>query len=134
MRGKRVATGDEAEIDLTPMLDIVFIMLIFFIVTSTFIKEPGVDIERPDAETTEKVKTVAVLIAITSDNRIFIDKKEIDLRAVRGSVERMLAENPNGAIVIQADKDSEAGVMMKVMESVRDAGAPATKISTNKID
>lgn len=134
MRGKRVATGEEAEIDLTPMLDIVFIMLIFFIVTSTFIKEPGVDIERPDAETTEKVKTVAVLIAITSDNRIFIDKKEIDLRAVRGSVERMLAENPNGAIVIQADKDSEAGVMMKVMESVRDAGAPATKISTNKTD
>ena len=134
MRGKRVATGDEAEIDLTPMLDIVFIMLIFFIVTSTFIKEPGVDIERPDAETTEKVKTVAVLIAITADNRIYIDKKEIDLRAVRGSVERMLAENPNGAIVIQADKDSEAGIMMKVMESVRDAGAPATKISTNKID
>ncbi len=134
MRGKRVATGEEAEIDLTPMLDIVFIMLIFFIVTSTFIKEPGVDIERPDAETTEKVKTVAVLIAITADNRIFIDKKEIDLRAVRGSVERMLAENPNGAIVIQADKDSEAGVMMKVMESVRDAGAPATKISTNKTD
>ncbi len=134
MRGKRVATGEEAEIDLTPMLDIVFIMLIFFIVTSTFIKEPGVDIERPDAETTEKVKTVAVLIAITSDNRIFIDKKEIDLRAVRGSVERMLAENPNGAIVIQADKDSEAGVMMKVMEGVRDAGASATKISTNKTD
>ena len=134
MRGKRVATGEEAEIDLTPMLDIVFIMLIFFIVTSTFIKEPGVDIERPDAETTEKVKTVAVLIAITADNRIFIDKKEIDLRAVRGSVERMLAENPNGAIVIQADKDSEAGVMMKVMESVRDAGASATKISTNKTD
>lgn len=134
MRGKRIATGDEAEIDLTPMLDIVFIMLIFFIVTSTFIKEPGVDIERPDAETTEKVKTVAVLIAITSDNRIFIDKKEIDLRTVRGSVERMLKENPNGAIVIQADKDSEAGVMMKVMESVRDAGASATKISTNKTD
>ena len=134
MRRKIRHDTEEAKVDLTPMLDIVFIMLIFFIVTSTFIKEPGVDIERPDAETTQKVKTVAVLIAITSDNRIFIDKKEIDLRAVRGSVERMLAENPNGAIVIQADKDSEAGVMMKVMESVRDAGASATKISTNKID
>ncbi len=134
MRGKRVATADEAEIDLTPMLDIVFIMLIFFIVTSTFIKEPGVDINRPDAEKTEKVRIVAVLIAITADNRIFIDKKEIDLRAVRTSVERMLAENPQGAIVIQADKDSDAGIMMEVMESVRDAGAQATKISTNKTD
>lgn len=134
MRGKRIKTGDEAEIDLTPMLDIVFIMLIFFIVTSTFIKEPGVDITRPDAVTTQNVKIVAVLIAITSDNRVFIDKKEIDLRSVRTSVERMLAENPQGAIVIQADKDSDAGIMMQVMESVRDAGAQATKISTNKVD
>lgn len=125
---------EEVEINMTPMLDIVFIMLIFFIVTSTFIKEPGVDIDRPDAETTAPVKTVAVLIAITSDNRIFIDKKEIDLRSVRASVERMLKENPKGAIVIQADKGSEAGVMMKVMEAVRDAGASATKISTNKTD
>lgn len=134
MRGNRIAQGDEAEIDLTPMLDIVFIMLIFFIVTSTFIKEPGVDVTRPDAETTADVKTVAVLIAITSDNRIFIDKKEIDLRSVRTNVERMLKENPKGAIVIQADKGSEAGIMMKVMEAVRDAGAPATKISTNKTE
>jgi biopolymer transport protein ExbD len=134
MRGKRAQGADEAEIDLTPMLDIVFIMLIFFIVTSTFIKEPGVDINRPDAETTEKVTTVAVLIAITRDNRIYIDKKEIDRKAVRVNVERMLAENPKGAIVIQADKDSEAGVMMEVMEAVRDAGASATKISTNETE
>lgn len=134
MKGKRVATGDEAEVDLTPMLDIVFIMLIFFIVTSTFIKEPGVEIDRPDAETTQKVKTVSVLIAITSDNRIFIDKKEVDLKAVKFTVESMLAENPNGAIVIQGDKDSEAGVLLEVMEAVRDAGAPATKISTNEVE
>ena len=134
MKGKRIATQEEAEIDLTPMLDIVFIMLIFFIVTSTFIKEPGVEIDRPDAETTADVKTVAVLIAITNDNEIHIDKKEVDLRAVKFTVEGMLAENPNGAIVIQADKDSEAGLLLEVMEAVREAGAPATKISTNKVE
>lgn len=132
MRGKRVATGDEAEIDLTPMLDIVFIMLIFFIVTSTFIKEPGVDIDRPDAETTQSVPTVSVLIAVTDQNKIYIDKKEVDIRAVKFAVEALLAENPNGSIVIQADKDSEAGTVLEVMEAVREAGAPATKLSTNE--
>lgn len=134
MKGKRIQTSEEAEIDLTPMLDIVFIMLIFFIVTSTFIKEPGVDIVRPDAEKTQDVKTVSVLIAITNDNRIYIDKNEVDLRAVKITVEGMLAENPKGDIVIQGDKDSDAGMLLKVMEAVRDAGAPATKISTNKVE
>ena len=134
MKGKRIQTGEEAEIDLTPMLDIVFIMLIFFIVTSTFIKEPGVDIVRPDAEKTADVKTVSVLIAITNDNRIFIDKKEVDLRAVKLTVEGMLAENPKDDIVIQGDKESDAGMLLKVMEAVREAGAPATKISTNKVE
>ena len=131
---RRRHSDDEAEINITPMLDIVFIMLIFFIVTSTFIKEPGVEIQRPDAETTEKVPTVAVLIAITSDNRIFIDKDEVDIRAVKFTVEGMLAENPNGAIVIQGDKDSDAGILLEVMEAVREAGAPATKISTNETE
>ena len=123
---------EDAEIDLTPMLDIVFIMLIFFIVTAVFVKEPGAEVEKPEAETTAGVKTVSVLVAITEDNKIFIDKKEVDVRAVRPAVEGMLAENPNGAVVIQADKESEIQFLTDVMDQVNDAGARVMTISTEE--
>jgi biopolymer transport protein ExbD len=123
---------DGAEVDLTPMLDIVFIMLIFFIVTATFIKEPGLDVDKPDAKTTLPVKTVSVLIAIGSRSEIYIDKQEVDLRSVRTAVEGLLLENPGGGVVIQADKDAEMGVVIDVMDQVQLAGAPNVNISTNE--
>lgn len=132
MARKRLKTGDQAEVDLTPMLDIVFIMLIFFIVTATFIKEPGLEVNKPDAETTAKIKTVSVLVAIGARSEIYIDKQEVDPRAVRTAVERILLENPGGAVVIQADKESDMGVVIDVMDQVQLAGAPIVDISTNK--
>ena len=96
---------DEAEINITPMLDVVFIMLIFFIVTTSFVKETGVSINRPSAQTAQKIKKGNILIAIKDTGKIWINKREVDLRAVRAVVEKMHAENPEGAAVIIADRD-----------------------------
>jgi biopolymer transport protein ExbD len=126
------AGADEAEVDMTPMLDIVFIMLIFFIVTATFVKQSGLEVIRPAAETAEDQRRVSILIAIGPGDSVWMDNKEVDVRAVRAGVEKLLAENPLGSVVIQADQKSKSGILMQVMDQVRQAGAPATAISTEK--
>ena len=128
----RDADQDDAAVDMTPMLDIVFIMLIFFIVTATFVKQAGLEVTRPDAQTAVDQKRVGVLVAIGPENRVFMDNKEVDVREVRATAEKLLAENPQGSIVIQADQKSEAGVVLLVMEQLRTAGAPAVAIATEK--
>ena len=97
---------EENEINLTPMLDVVFIMLIFFIVTATFIKEAGIQVERPDTVTAESQDDAAILIAISANDEIWIDRQERDPRSIRTIIERLHAENPKGSIVIQADQNS----------------------------
>ena len=114
---------EEAQIDLTPMLDVVFIMLIFFIVTSTFVKESGVDVSRPNADTAVVTDSNSIQIGITSSNQIFMDKRQIDKRAVRANVERGLAENPGAAVIIVADADSKTETLIEVMDHSRLAGA-----------
>ena len=121
-RNKRGGQEDNtSEIDLTPMLDVVFIMLIFFIVTASFIKEAGVEVNRPDASTSSKKENVNILIAVTATNEIWIDKRRVDKRAVRSVVERMHAENPKGAVVIQADKASNTETVTAVIDASRSA-------------
>jgi biopolymer transport protein ExbD len=113
--------GDE--INLTPMLDVVFIMLIFFIVTASFIKEAGIDVNRPDAPITEtKPEDANILVLITATDEIWIDRRMIDPRAVRANIERLHAENPNGSVVIQANKKSTNKMLVWVMDSSRSAG------------
>lgn len=114
--------GDDAEINMTPMLDIVFIMLIFFIVTTSFIKETGVTINRPVAQTAQKKSKGNILIAIKPDNEIWIDKRNVDIRAVRANVEKLSAQNPESSVIIQADEDSKTGLLVRVMDQVRLAG------------
>ncbi len=116
------AEEDESAIDITPMLDIVFIMLIFFIVTATFVKEAGIDVNRPDAATAVKQETANILIAIDANNEIWIDRRRVDFRSVRPNVERLHAENPQGSVVIQADKDSTTETLIKVIDASRSAG------------
>lgn len=116
------SSDDESEIDITPMLDVVFIMLIFFIVTATFVKESGIDVNRPDAATAVKKDKANILIAISEDNEIWIDKREVDIRSVRPNIERLHAENPQGSVVIQADKKSLTETLIKVMDAARSAG------------
>lgn len=116
------AEEEENEINLTPMLDVVFIMLIFFIVTASFIKEAGIDVNRPDAPTAQRVEDANILIAISANDEIWIDRRLIDPRAVRANIERLHAENPKGSVVIQADKKSTNEMLVVVMDASRQAG------------
>ena len=113
---------EESEINITPMLDVVFIMLIFFIVTATFVKESGIDVNRPDAATATKQEKANILIAIAANNTIWIDRRQIDIRSVRPNIERLHAENPQGTVVIQADKESKTDTLIQVMDASRQAG------------
>ena len=118
-----VQEEEENEINLTPMLDVVFIMLIFFIVTASFIKEAGIDVNRPDAPVTEtKPEDANILVMITSTDEIWIDRRLIDPRAVRANIERLHAENPKGTVVIQADKRSTNKMLVTIMDASRQAG------------
>jgi len=121
-----------SEVNLTPMLDVVFIMLIFFIVTASFIKEPGVLIRRPEAATAELKQRANILIALTQNGEVWIQKRKVDIRSVRPVVERMLAENPLGSVVIQADEGSKHGLFVKVMDQTRQAGARTIAIAARE--
>ena len=123
---------EEAEINMTPMLDIVFIMLIFFIVTATFIKEAGVEVDRPSAVTAEKKDRASILIAVTENDEIWINRRKVDLKSLRANIEKLHAENPQGTVVVQADKRAKAGLMIAVTEVVNDSGVPNVAISTEK--
>ncbi len=133
MRKNAGAMGTEEEdneINLTPMLDVVFIMLIFFIVTASFIKEAGIDVRRPDAPTADRQDDAAILIAISAEDEIWIDRKETDPRSVRSMIERLHAENPKGSIVIQADEESTNETLVAVLEAAKQAGVSAVAIAT----
>jgi biopolymer transport protein ExbD len=133
MRRRRAKEDDEAEINLTPMLDVVFIMLIFFIVTASFVKESGIDVNRPDASTATVKERGNILVAITEGNQIWIDRRQVDVRSVRANIERMHAENPQGAVVIQADKNSKNGLLVQVMDAARQAGVFNVSIAANEV-
>lgn len=125
--------NDSDEINLTPMLDVVFIMLIFFIVTASFIKESGLDVNRPDAPVTEsKPEDSNILVVISATDEIWIDRRLIDPRAVRANIERMHAENPQGSVVIQANKKSTNKMLVQVMDSSRSAGVYSISIADQK--
>ena len=123
MRKRRAANGEDTEVNITPMLDIVFIMLIFFIVTASFVREAGLDVNRPDAPMTQsKPEDSNILVLINANDEIWIDRRLIDPRAVRANIERMHAENPEGSVVIQANKSSTNKMLVEVMDASRQAG------------
>ena len=124
------AVAEEEEINITPMLDVVFILLIFFIVTANFIKEPGLEINRPDSETSEITENAAILIAIGAAGEIYMDGRRIDVRQVKANVIRLIAENPQGSVVIQADVKSTAEKIVAVMDEVREAGVVDISIAS----
>jgi biopolymer transport protein ExbD len=121
---------EEQEINVTPMLDVVFILLIFFIVTASFVKESGIDVNRPQAQTARLKEKANILIAIDAAGDIWIDRRLIDPRAVRANIERMHAENPQGTVVIQADNDARTEVLVTVMDAARLAGVYDVAIAT----
>jgi len=132
-RTKRVAESDDSDVNVTPLLDIVFIMLIFFIVTATFIKEPGVTVSRPEAQTAETQRLVSILVAIDSENTIWINRDEVPLDGVRARLERLRRENPRGSAVIQADGAADTEYLVRVLEQIRASGVEETvAVSTVK--
>ncbi len=135
MANNRSAFGakeEESSIDLTPMLDVVFIMLIFFIVTASFVKEAGIDVSRPLAITLDKIPDANILIAISAADEIWIDKNKIEPRFVKPAIEKLRAENPKGSIVIQADERSTNEMLTVVMEAAKQAGVKNVAISTDE--
>jgi biopolymer transport protein ExbD len=131
MRRRNRSTEEELEINLTPMLDVTFIMLIFFIVTASFVKESGIDVNRPGAATAEKKERGNILVAITENGQVWMDKRPIDVRAVRANIERLHAENPQGSVVIQADRNSKNGLLVSVMDAAREAGVYNVSIAAS---
>jgi len=122
MRRRHVQAEEESEVNLTPMLDVVFIMLIFFIVTASFVKESGIEVNRQYASQAEEKKSANIFIAIAENGQVWIDKRMVDVRAVRANIERLHAENPGGAVVIQADRASKNGVLVQVLDAAKAAG------------
>jgi len=123
MRRKRRSRDEEhVQIDMTSMMDVVFIMLIFFIVTTSFVKEAGIEVNRPTAASAERQERGNIMIAVSEAGAVWIDGRQVDVRAVRANIERLRAENPESAVVIQADEESRTGILIQIMDQVRQAG------------
>ena len=126
-RGNRTA----AELNMAPLIDMIFILLIFFLVSTSFVKETGIEVSRPTAATAVVQPKAGILIAIDQTNRVFMEHQEIDVRAVRANVERALAENPESAVVVVADKGSSTGTAIEVMDGCRVAGAKNVSLAAH---
>jgi len=125
-------SGD-AEINLTPLIDMVFILLIFFLVTASFVKESGVEVNRPEAATAEKKEAAGMIVGITQGGKIFIDGQEVDLRRVRGLVEVFLIENAQGAVILDADESCPTGRLVAVLDQCRLAGAKNIAVAARRM-
>ena len=124
--------GRGVDINMGPLIDMVFLLLIFFVVTTSFVKETGIDVERPTAATAEMKEKGNVLIGVTGDGRVYLDRKRIDVRSVRAHMARVLAENPESSVVIVADKQSQTGIVIQVMDQCRLAGAKNVSLAASK--
>ena len=133
MTAKRhLPVQDDTELDMTPMLDIVFIMLIFFIVTTSFVKASGVTVSTPQAQTASQQENTNIFIAITTEGEVWIDRRPVDPRSVRAIVARLHADNPEGSVIIQADENAATGMLVEVMDQVRLAGVEGIAIAADK--
>ncbi len=129
MARKERAPEEDAAIDMTPMLDIVFIMLIFFIVTTVFVKEAGIQVNKPEANQSILPKNANIFIAITEDGVIWMDKREMKVESIRANLEKLLAEQPSDVVIIQADEKAEHGIVVKVMDQIKAAGIDRISIA-----
>ncbi|WP_394132848.1 ExbD/TolR family protein [Shewanella maritima] len=131
-RKKHSSVEEEAQVDMTPMLDIVFIMLIFFIVTTSFIKPSGLDYKKPEASTATQQKSANIFIGVSKTGVIKMENRQVDVERVTANVERMLAESPEASVLIEADQEAEHGLVVKVMDNVKKAGIDKISISAGK--
>ncbi len=120
-----------ADVNISPLIDLVFLLLIFFMVTTSFVKETGVDVERPTASTAASAENSNILIAVTKEGEIFFDQQRIDIRTVRGHIARAIAENPGGDVIVVADRHSHTGTVVQVMDQCRLAGAKRVNLAAS---
>lgn len=132
-RNHSLQDADDTAIDMTPMLDIVFIMLIFFIVTTSFVKESGITVSRPSASTASEAKKGNIMVAIKPNGDIWIDRRVVDIRAVRANIEKLKAENPESGVVIQSDSEARTGILVRVMDQIRMAGVDNISIAADPV-
>ena len=124
---------DGAEIDLTPMLDVVFIMLIFFIVVASFIKEAGIEVNRPDDnQQSDPEDSVSIVVEVATDNQIWMENRRVDVRAVRANIQRLLAEDPEAPVTVKVEKGAEAGVVVDVADAARESGVGVVNWASSK--
>ena len=126
------ALNEDSQIDMAPLIDMVFILLIFFLVTTSFVREAGVDVQRPTASTATTRDKAAMMVAVDKQGRVFMDRRQVDLRSIRGLVERYLAEDPKGGVVVIADKASMTGRVIEVLDQCRLAGAKNVSVAANR--
>ncbi|WP_280540170.1 biopolymer transporter ExbD [Chromohalobacter sp. 11-W] len=132
MRRRRLqdVNDDAQEINLTPMLDVVFIMLIFFIVTTSFIKESGVEIDRPESSSATARPEAQVMVAITAEDAVWVDGQPVDAHRVGNEVSSLVSDE--GGVVIQADRQSTTGLLIEVMDAIRDAGVENVAVAADR--
>lgn len=124
--------SDETGIDISPLMDCVFILLIFFIVTTSFVKEAGVDVQRPTAQTAVTKDKTNLVVGVTKQGQVWIENRAVDVRSVRSYMERFLAETPEGSVVIAADKKSHTGVVVQVLDACRVAGVQNISVAARR--
>lgn len=129
MRRRKNRAEDDSQIDMTPMLDVVFIMLIFFIVTTSFVSESGLEVNRPSAATATEQSKAGIFVAIKDSGEIYIDRQQVDQQRVRASLERLVALQGDVGLVIQADQDTRHGIVVKVMDAAREAGIKQVSVA-----
>ncbi|MCE2595038.1 biopolymer transporter ExbD [Motilimonas cestriensis] len=132
MRRRRIRPEEDAQIDMTPMLDVVFIMLIFFIVTTSFVRESGVEVNRPKAASASEQKNAGVFIAVKENGEIYLDRKQLDVQKVHSVLERIIAERGEVGLVIQADQMARHGVVVKVMDAAKSAGIKQISVAAEQ--
>ena len=130
---RSAAAEEGSQIDLTPMLDVVFIMLIFFIVVASFIKEAGVEVNRPDNNQPDNPEdSTSILVEVASDNQIWMENRRVDIRAVRANIQRLLAEDPEAPVTIKVEKGAEAGIVVDVADAARESGVAAVNWASDR--
>ena len=131
---RRRRPEEEGEINITPMLDIVFIMLIFFIVTTSFVKEPGINPQRPFAQTAATKERGNIMIAVAGNDDVWMNKKKVELAAIRQMVEAAKSENPESSVIVVADQAASTGMVIDLMDQVRVAGVTSIALAAEGVE
>ncbi len=124
--------GDNVDVNMSPLIDMVFLLLIFFVVTTSFVKESGIEVSRSTASTAEVKDKASIMIGVSDEGEVWMEGKKVDVRSVRGLVERALAEDPEAGVIVVADRASETGDVVKVMDQCRLAGASNVSLAAKR--